>query len=83
MPGRRCYFSHAHGAWLDGGAHEALFDAAQFIRVIEERTGPKITGLEEVAIGLDDVRRQAEGMPAGIYGDYLRQLVAVERTAAG
>jgi len=26
-------------AWLDGGTHRDLFEASQFVKVIEERTG--------------------------------------------
>ena len=54
-------------AWLDGGTAEGLYEASQFIKVVEERTGLKIACLEEIALnnefisaaelraGLDDV----------------------------
>ncbi|MDQ7019623.1 MAG: glucose-1-phosphate thymidylyltransferase RfbA [Robiginitomaculum sp.] len=36
-------------AWLDGGSHSALYEAGQFIKVVEERTGLKIACPEEIA----------------------------------
>jgi glucose-1-phosphate thymidylyltransferase len=71
-------------AWLDGGTPEALFDASQFVRVIEERTGLKIACLEEVAyrmgfISLAELDRLAQaGVPCS-YNDYLKELVRSEK----
>lgn len=36
-------------AWLDGGSHASLYEAGQFIKVVEERTGLKIACPEEIA----------------------------------
>ncbi|HVY87978.1 MAG TPA: glucose-1-phosphate thymidylyltransferase RfbA [Hyphomonadaceae bacterium] len=66
-------------AWLDGGTHAALYDAGQFIKVVEERTGLKIACPEEIAfrqgyITAEDVMRLA-GASKTPYADYLRALV--------
>jgi glucose-1-phosphate thymidylyltransferase len=50
--------------WFDTGTHETLLDAANFIRLIEERQKLKIACLEEIAwqqgfISNDDLRRVA------------------------
>lgn len=37
-------------AWLDGGTPHNLFEASEFIQVVEARTGPKIGCSEEVAL---------------------------------
>ncbi|GMV54413.1 MAG: glucose-1-phosphate thymidylyltransferase [Betaproteobacteria bacterium] len=68
-------------AWLDTGTHDSLLDAANFIRVVEERQGLKINCPEEVAyrmgyIGRAELERLAEGLGKSGYGAYLRQLAA-------
>lgn len=70
-------------AWLDGGTPEALYDASQFVRVIEQRTGLKISCLEETAynmglISLEQLRDSLGRLPQGSTRDYLAALVAQE-----
>ena len=68
-------------AWLDTGTHDSLMDAAQFVHVLENRTGLKIACLEEIAYkqgwidraGLEaNVRRLGKSS----YGEYLRRLLS-------
>lgn len=67
-------------AWLDTGTHEALMDAAVFIKVVEERQGLKIACLEEIAykmgyISLEQLKKMADPMTKNGYGRYLLSLV--------
>lgn len=68
-------------AWLDTGTIDSLLDAANFIRVIEERQGLKIACLEEIAwqqgfIDENDLRKIAEPLEKSGYGRYLLNLLA-------
>lgn len=45
-------------AWLDGGTTNDLFEASQFIKTMENRTGMKIACLEEVAFRMEFVSPQ-------------------------
>jgi glucose-1-phosphate thymidylyltransferase len=71
-------------AWLDGGTPNDLFEASQFIKVMEARTGLKIGCPEEVAfrmgyITLDILETSARRLPAGDYATYLLSIAAGER----
>jgi len=67
-------------AWLDTGTIQSLLDAANFIRVLEERQGLKISCPEEIAfkqnfIDADQLKRLAERLNKSGYGQYLLDLV--------
>jgi len=66
-------------AWLDTGTHEALLDAAIFVKVIEDRQGLKICCPEEIAyrmgyITLEDLARLAAPLAKNGYGQYLQAI---------
>jgi glucose-1-phosphate thymidylyltransferase len=67
-------------AWLDTGTHNSLLDAANFIRVVEERQGLKIACPEEVAyrmgyISADELLALAAPLEKSGYGFYLKSLL--------
>jgi glucose-1-phosphate thymidylyltransferase len=68
-------------AWLDTGTHDSLIEAAQFVHVLENRTGLKIACIEEIAYKQGWIDRA--GLEANIaklgksaYGQYLKRLLA-------
>jgi glucose-1-phosphate thymidylyltransferase len=67
-------------AWLDTGTHNSLLDAAQFVRVTEERQGLKVCAPEEIAwrmgyISDDDLEALAAPLRKSGYGEYLMSLL--------
>ncbi|WP_443971922.1 glucose-1-phosphate thymidylyltransferase RfbA [Sphingobium sp. CR28] len=67
-------------AWLDTGTHGSLIDAANYVRITEERQGLKICCPEELAwrMGfIDDAHlmRIAEPLRKSGYGEYLVKLL--------
>jgi len=67
-------------AWLDTGTFNSLLDAANFIRVLEERQGLKIACIEEIAyhegyIDAEQLKALAQPLAKSGYGDYLLQLL--------
>jgi glucose-1-phosphate thymidylyltransferase len=67
-------------AWLDTGTHTSMMQAAEFVRVVEERQGWKIGCIEEIAWRrgfIDDGQLQtlAKPLQKSGYGDYLLALL--------
>ena len=67
-------------AWLDTGTHNALMDAGQYVRIVEERQGLKICCPEEIAWRqgfIDDEALAALAQPLAKsgYGKYLVALL--------
>lgn len=63
-------------AWLDTGTHDALQDAASYVRTIQERQGLKIACIEEIAwrMGFIDKAQMlaaAERTRKSTYGEYI------------
>ncbi|MFO7906338.1 MAG: sugar phosphate nucleotidyltransferase, partial [Pirellulaceae bacterium] len=74
-------------AWLDTGTEFALLQAANFVQMVQHRQGLLIACVEEVAyrmgfISLEDLARLARPLNSS-YGDYLREIVRVERSMPG
>src|SRR5919205_2416991 len=70
-------------AWLDTGTHEALQQATDFVKTIEDRQDLKICCPEEIAyrmgyIDAEQVIRLAEPLKKNSYGRYLLELVEDE-----
>lgn len=67
-------------AWLDTGTHGSLIDAAQYVRITEERQGLKICCPEEIAwrqgfISDAKLEEVAQPLRKSGYGEYLMQLL--------
>jgi glucose-1-phosphate thymidylyltransferase len=68
-------------AWLDTGTHDSLIEAAQFVNVLENRTGLKIACIEEIAfkhgwIDRAGLEANIEKLGKSSYGEYLKRLLA-------
>lgn len=67
-------------AWLDTGTFQSLLDAANFIKVLQDRQGLKIGCPEEVAyrkgfIGANQLARLADKYGKSSYGTYLYRIL--------
>ncbi len=67
-------------AWLDTGTFTSLTQASQFVEVIQERQGLKISCIEEIAykkgfIDKDQLRKVAEPLLKSGYGQYLLDII--------
>jgi glucose-1-phosphate thymidylyltransferase len=67
-------------AWLDTGTFASLQDAGEYVRVLEDRQGVKVSCLEEIAwrngwIGDEQLLTLAERLRKSGYGNYLAGLL--------
>lgn len=67
-------------AWLDTGTHDALLEAANFVKIIQSRQGVMVACLEEIAyrngwISKEKVLELAKPLMKSKYGEYLVNLV--------
>ena len=66
-------------AWLDTGTMDSLVDAADYVRMIEERQGIKISAPEEIAyinkwIDKETLLKSAERYGKSPYGEHLKRV---------
>ena len=67
-------------AWLDTGTFDSMMQAAEYVRVIEDRQGLKIGCIEEIAwrsgwIDNKQLSEIASSLEKSGYGNYLRSLI--------
>ncbi|HEV2829287.1 MAG TPA: glucose-1-phosphate thymidylyltransferase RfbA [Pyrinomonadaceae bacterium] len=67
-------------AWLDAGTHDSLLQASNFVQIVEQRQGLKISCPEEIAHRMGYIRREkyqalAEQMSDNGYRDYLLSIL--------
>jgi glucose-1-phosphate thymidylyltransferase len=70
-------------AWIDTGTFESLVDAANYIRILEERQGKKVSCLEEIAwrnkwISTDSVMDGILKYKGNSYSKYLQRMISSE-----
>lgn len=68
-------------AWLDTGTHESLTEASQYVRILEHRQGFRIACVEEVALRMGFIDREAchrlgERLGSSEYGQYVMRVAA-------
>lgn len=67
-------------AWLDTGTFESMMQAAEYVRVIEDRQGFKIGCIEEISwrngwINSSELEKAAKPLAKSGYGEYLFRLL--------
>lgn len=67
-------------AWLDTGTFASMMDAAEYIHVIEKRTGHKIGCIEEIAykegfINASRLEEISKDLEKSGYGKYLKEII--------
>jgi len=70
-------------AWLDTGTFDSLIQASQFVQVLEQRQGMKISCIEEIAwkmgfIDAEQLKKLAEPLIKSGYGQYLLNRLKTE-----
>ena len=70
-------------AWLDTGTFNSMMDAAEYIHVVEKRTGLKIGCIEEVAfrqgfINKAQLTKISKDLINSGYGEYLEKLLILQ-----
>lgn len=66
-------------AWMDAGTHDSLFEAAEFVKNIQDRQGFKLACLEEIAfymgyISKETLYQKGKSMEKNDYGKYLMEI---------
>lgn len=66
--------------WLDAGNPDALLEASNFIKTIENRQGLKIACIEEIAfnnnwISIEGLKKTANRLQKTKYAEYLKQII--------
>lgn len=66
-------------AWIDAGTHDALFEAANFVKNIQDRQGFLLACLEEIAFYLGHISKvelynKGKEMHKNEYGQYLMEI---------
>ena len=67
-------------AWLDTGTPQSLMEAGEFVRIVEDRQGFKISCIEEIAyrekfISLEQLEELGNELSKSHYGQYLLKIV--------
>ncbi|MCI1665230.1 MAG: glucose-1-phosphate thymidylyltransferase RfbA [Atopobiaceae bacterium] len=71
-------------AWFDTGTVDSLFEAGEFIRVVEKSTSVKVAAIEEIAYSKGWIRRAqllalADKISKSEYGKYLEKIALSSR----
>src|SRR5690625_5695999 len=64
---------------MDAGTHEALFEASEFVKNIQDRQGFKLACLEEIAFYMGNISKETlyekgKSMEKNDYGKYLMEI---------
>lgn len=72
---------HRGSAWFDTGTVQSLYEATEYVRVVEENQGIQIGSLEEIAfnnnwISLETLNEAADAYGKSSYGQYLKMVAS-------